>query len=467
MLLKLSKTSLYTSFFAVVVVMASTFFPFIGGKYFFFRFFVELALAFLLLWWGFEAPRGEVERRVMRLWKQPLVIAVSIFVLVYLLATAFAYDSSAAFWSNYERGEGGFQMLHYYLFFLLLLTVFTEWSDWRRALRVSLAAASLMILYGVTAQLLPGGQGIFLFVTPYQQANPPTAVWELLTIARFQGSLGNPAYVAPYLIFSIFFTFYLWLERRATAKGWIRDALYGALVLAFIFFFFLSQTRGAFLGLAAAIVAAFGYLIAAARSRIRMLALWGLIAIFLVGGALFALKDNSFVQRLPGSRMFDISFSGDTAQTRFWTWGSALKGFRERPILGWGPENFSTVFDKYFDARHFVPGKNTETWFDRAHSVFFGYLTETGILGLASYLAIFFVFYRQFFKKAYANLREEKSRQKTHATLRDSIGIRALFFAMPIGYLVQGAALFDVLPIYLNLFFFFALSSFIFHEHTT
>ena len=68
---------------------------------------------------------------------------------------------------------------------------------------------------------------------------------------------------------------------------------------------------------------------------------------------------------LPGARLLLIDPSDAAAQTRFWAWGSAWRGFLERPILGWGPENFSTVFDKHFDARFFVPGKATETWFDR------------------------------------------------------------------------------------------------------
>ena len=53
MFLKLSKFFLYASVFSVVVVMPSTFFPFIGGKYYFFRTAIELALISLMLWWAF------------------------------------------------------------------------------------------------------------------------------------------------------------------------------------------------------------------------------------------------------------------------------------------------------------------------------------------------------------------------------------------------------------------------------
>ena len=124
MLLKLSRLFLYAAPLAIVIVMPSTFFPFIGGKYYFFRVCVEFAFIFYVLYWAFQAKSGEVEARVKEVFSKPLAIAISIFSLVFLLASLLAYDPHAAFWSNYERGDGGFQMLHYYLFFILLFFLF-------------------------------------------------------------------------------------------------------------------------------------------------------------------------------------------------------------------------------------------------------------------------------------------------------------------------------------------------------
>jgi O-antigen ligase len=439
MLLKISKLFLYVSLFCVVIVMTSTFFPFIGGKDYFFRFSVELALIFFLLWWAFEARAGEVYGRIRETIKHPLFIAVSIFVLVALLASFFAYDPHAAFWSNYERGEGAFQMLHYYVFFTLLVLLFDGEEEWRRLFKVSLAAAVLMVLYGIFANLGWADN----FIGPYG-GNPPDGWWARLTATRFQGSLGNPAYVAPYLLFSIFYTVYLWSSRKQK-KDFVSGLFYGFTSLFFLFFFILSQTRGALLGLGAAI---FSFLVAviiiSAEWRRRLFVV--LVLFLLAGGLLIYNRNSNFVKSLPGGRIFDISFSENTVSTRFWTWGSAWQGFKERPILGWGQENFSPLFDKYFDPRHYVPGQNTETWFDRAHNIFLDYLTETGILGLLSYLGIFAVIYVEFFRKYIV---KDK---------RFSAAEKALVVSMPIGYLVQGAAIFDVLPMYINLFMFFAFA---------
>ena len=66
-----------------------------------------------------------------------------------------------------------------------------------------------------------------------------------------------------------------------------------------------------------------------------------------------------------------------------------LKGFQERPILGWGPENFNVVFLRYFDPRVFMSEYGGEIWFDRVHNIVFDTLVTTGIVGLLAYLSIF------------------------------------------------------------------------------
>src|SRR5437016_2724053 len=140
MLLKISKTFLYISVFSILIVLTSTFFPFIGGKYYFFRFAVELALIFYFFWWAFEAKNGEANAALKRVYEKPLFIAISAFVLAFLLASIFANDPHAGFWSNFERGEGGFQMLHYYLFFVLSILLLEKKEDWETMFGCSIVA---------------------------------------------------------------------------------------------------------------------------------------------------------------------------------------------------------------------------------------------------------------------------------------------------------------------------------------
>jgi hypothetical protein len=444
---RIAKWYLYAATFSVVIVMNSIFFPFIGGKDFFFRFVVELALSCMVLWWAFEAKKGDAKKRISELFHKPLVIAVTVFTAIFELACLFAYDMHAAFWSNYERGEGGFQMLHYYLFFLLLVLIFTDEKDWKNLFRFSIIAAGFMILYG-----LGGNYSVPGFIGPYAGSTAPVGWWHTLIDGRFQGSLGNPAYVDPYLIFSMFYVAYLWVSSfRAKTITKLKAWGYGIIIAIFFIFFILGQTRGAFLGLGAGVVAAMIYSIFSSKGKIRK---WGSVALLilvLLGAGLYSVRNNPAVQNLPEGRLLQISLSDSTAQTRLWVWAEAWQGFLERPVLGWGPENFTPVYDKFFNPQFYIPGGNGETWFDRAHSVFFDYLAETGIVGLLSYLGIFFIFYWEFAKGAHKHA--ESHLQK------------ALIFAIPIAYLGQGIAIFDVFPMYICLFLFLGFSAYYFSIH--
>lgn len=446
----------YASVFCVLVVVNSIFFPFIGGKDYFFRFTIELGIIAFLLWWAFEAKDGEVKHLFTTSFKQPLVVAVSIFALTVVLASLFGFDAHAAFWSNYERGEGGFQMLHYYALFMLLVMLFRREEDWQNMFKFSLVAACGMIGYGILGNFSVGG-----FIGPYSgSASPPVGWWHILMDGRFQGSLGNPAYVAPYLLFSMFYAAYLFTRKAITktltkAKTWG----YGILIFVFCLFFILSQTRGAFLGLGAGIFAILVYLIWSGRGTLRKWSLITLGLFIVLGGIGFAIRNVPAVANLPEGRLLQISLSDSSAQTRLWVWGSAWQGFLERPIFGWGPENFTAVFDKYFNPNFFVPGQQTETWFDRAHSVFFDYLAETGIIGLLSYLSIFVIFYWNFFRKRKGMIPEVRHAATAHVLQH------AVVFALPVAYLVQGVAIFDVLPMYVNLFLFFGFASYYFAHH--
>jgi O-antigen ligase len=457
-LISLSKFFLYLVPLVILVFLPSNFFPFIGGKYYVFRTFVSLSLICVLIYWAFEDKENKIVKDLQEVFSRPLVKITTIFVFIYVLASLFAYDPQAAFWSNFERQEGGFQMIHYWLFFILLNLLFKTKKDWTRLFIVSIIAGVGMVLYGVFSIISPEN-----FFGPYvalMQGTSTPGFWSMLLnkSIRFQGSLGNPAYVAPYLMFIIFYTIYLWWDKKFGIN--LRSFWYLFLISFFGLFFILSQTRGTFLGLVAGIFSFFIYLVLSIK-KLRKIGIISLISLFILLSLAFYFKDNNFIKSLPGSRMLQINFSERTAQTRLWTWGSAWNGFKERPILGWGPENFPTVFDKYFNTGHYMANLPTETWFDRAHSVIFDYLAETGILGLLSYLGIYIVFYFMFFRsiKIYNELKNKKNLSQD---LPNDLQWN-LIFSILIAYFVQNLIIFEVLPMYLNFFLILAFSSYVFN----
>jgi O-antigen ligase len=427
--------ALYVGLVSVVVVATSTFFPFIGGKYYFFRIATDIALAATVLWWAFEAPAGELKKRITMLMKNPVWIAVSVFVGSFIISALLADNPHGAWWSNFERGEGGFQMIHYYAWFVLMVLLFDTLRQWRIAFMISIGAAVGVIGYGVLAAAGQPG-----FIGPY--AGSQNSVWkDIFSANRFQGSLGNPAYVAPYLMFAMTYAGWLLMEEK---NKWGRVG-YGLLGVLFFIFFILAQTKGAFVGFGAGIVVGLLYL-AVTNQKVKRIAIAVLVVSVLMYTGLLTIRKSLIEKNVPGARLLDISFGADTLQTRTWTWQSAWEGFKERPVFGWGPENFSTVFDKHFNKNHFDPNRNTETWFDRAHSVVFDYLAETGIVGLVAYISMVVVI----IKFILVDIKE-----RLQAVFKQDTTIKiaqALLLSAMVAYIVQALALFDVLPIYINVF---------------
>ena len=106
--LRFSTIFLALALLSVIFVASSNFFPYIGVKAYWFRLCVSLALIFFLGWVGFQSSNEEIRRLFKQTFSSPLVLATTIFAVIFVLASVFAYDPLAAFWSNLERGEGGF-----------------------------------------------------------------------------------------------------------------------------------------------------------------------------------------------------------------------------------------------------------------------------------------------------------------------------------------------------------------------
>ena len=207
---KIAKFFLYLVPFTVIIVTSSTIFPFIVGKYVWFRTNIDFALLFFLLGLLLRDDAKQYKSILKKLLKSPLFIAISLFTFVFLMASIFGLNPKWSFWSNFERGEGAFQILHLYLFFILLTSLFREDKDWRKMFWLSVIAASFMIFYGLGAGLkyvdAEFGERIVndapqKFLTG--QGGPLFRIFKNFIGPafndpgyRFQGSMGNAAYVA-------------------------------------------------------------------------------------------------------------------------------------------------------------------------------------------------------------------------------------------------------------------------------
>ena len=341
--------------FVPLVVANNLFFPFITGKAFVFRILVMIATgAWLIL-----ALRDE-DYRPKNSW---LIKALVAFLIIIGLADIFSANPSKSFWSNFERMEGWVGIFHLFLYFLVAGTMLNDWKYWKRFFQTSITVSVIMASYGIfqLAGVLVINQGG----------------------TRLDGTFGNATYLAVYMLFHIFLTFFLLLRERFSKTGqWI----YGVIIALQLFILYHTATRGAVLGLIGGILIA--AILIALFDKERLFLKKGakitLVTVLILIIGFIAVRNTNFVQKSAAlSRLASISLN--EAAPRFMVWQMGWQGFKERPILGWGQESFNFVFNKYYNPQMFTQ----EQWFDRAHDIIFDWLIAGGLLGLLSYLSIF------------------------------------------------------------------------------
>lgn len=387
-----------------LVVSSSLFFPFITGKAFVFRIIVEIIFACYLI-----LAIRDASYRPKYSW---VLVSVVGFLAVVALADIFAENPFKAFWSNYERMEGFVSLIHFGAYFLVLGSVFKTRRMWNALLATSLGASLIMSIYSffqLAGKIAINQGGV-----------------------RVDGTLGNASYLGIYMVFHIFFAALLFAEYKTL---WKRVLLAVVALLNLIILYY-TATRGAILGLIGGALITFIFLALKSEkgSSIKKIALSGLIAVFVFAGLFIAVRNNSLVKNNPVlGRFATLSFSEIKTQGRYFVWPMAIKGFLDRPILGWGQEGFNFVFNKYYDPRMY----NQEPWFDRAHNTFLDWLAAGGALGLLSYLSILAALFYCLFKSKNDNM---PSNQK------------AIILGMVSAYLFNNLFVFDQISSYILFF---------------
>lgn len=94
----------------------------------------------------------------------------------------------------------------------------------------------------------------------------------------------------------------------------------------------------------------------------------------------------------PGSQIQNEYIEQSTA-ARIFVWSGAWEAFKDRPFLGWGPENFRFAHEQYVDNRLYLSENIGEVWFDRAHNIILDTLVSVGALGFLIFamLSVYFI----------------------------------------------------------------------------
>ncbi|HTW96160.1 MAG TPA: O-antigen ligase family protein [Candidatus Methylomirabilis sp.] len=290
-----------------------------------------------------------------------ITFALIAFFAVLIISCFTGVDFHMSFWSNAERMLGVFHILHFFILYLIMITVLRDWWSWQLTIGALVLAATGVALNSMK----PGGMNY--------------------------SSLGNTLYASGFMMFAFFFVMILFFHRDSgepkknelTFLKW-----FWFLTIPFLFILFhRADNTGEYVGFGAGVIA-FVFLLGVVNKRqlVRWVSL--LIAALLIGGFVFVFTHHNEPWIAQSKILREMNTGKNTFQTRLISWRGAAKDFHNHWLLGTGFGNYAIIFDKYFTA-DFFNYSQSETYFDRAHNNIVDLASTTGALGLAAYLSIF------------------------------------------------------------------------------
>ena len=380
------------------VVTPGTLFPFVVGKAVWTRSIIEIVFA---LWAVLALARPEY--RPPRSW---LLLLLGAGVAVALLAAGFGVSVQRSLWSNYERMQGVVDLAHWAALAVVLASVLRTGAEWRALLAVNAGASTALACLVVA--------GHFQLDVPFFGALPEPHR------PRMGGPIGNPTYLAVCMLFNLVvaagFAARAWLPAAAPAaapaplpKGggrrrrrhapaqptgrrrrrWIGGPAWTAVAALHLWVLGLAGSVGGFVGLFAGIAfaAVSSVLLGRGAGRRRAVAALALLAAAAVGaGVRFVAAERPAASRFerPLVRyVATVHLLRPGVQGRLAAWETGVEGFARRPLLGWGPENFDTVFGRFASGYGAVAQPH-----DHAHGKLVEVAATSGALGVAAYLAL-------------------------------------------------------------------------------
>lgn len=463
-----------------LIISPDILFPFIAGKGFFFRILVDIAF-FTYIVLAVRDP----QYRPKKSW---LLNITTLFLIVVFFADVFGVNPHKSFWSNFERMEGFFMILHLWMYFVVASSMLSK-KLWHYFFATSIGVSVLVAWYGLFQ--LAGKIDI------RQGAD------------RLDGTVGNAAYLAVYMLLNMGFAIYLYAQHKSPALPLKKDLPYSLVsvlvsglavwfvfpkiaqlvglsesvlvkhtstmfvigfwaILAFALVYFAahgisrlahskkflwfvpfltviflqfhiifkSSTRGSIIGLfLGLIVASIIYAWKAKEDAVGRKIAWGFLGLILIATVGFiSIRKTDFVQKNTTLRRLASISLTDRSQARAYIWPIAIKGALDRPILGYGQEGFNYVFNKYYDPAMY----DQESWFDRAHNVFLDWLIAAGIPGFTLYFALYILVIIYIWKGEY------------------TVTEKSILIGLIVAYGFHNLTIFDNIPSYILFFSFLA-----------
>lgn len=309
-------------------------------------------------------------------------ISVFLFILTLFITMFTGVDPFTSFFGLSGRITGFLTLLHFFIFFIVLSSVFKTWDNWKWIFRLICISCFLVIFYNVA------------FLAKFD-------IMSFLEI-RYASTIYNIATYAAFLLMNVFLILYLIIKE---------DNKYFRIFEIFVLIISILSTiatgnRASFLGLFAAIgFLLFAYLLFSENKKIRIATISVLILMVIFPIFLLSVRNTEFIKKSGPLYNLTVVASDPSITGRFLSWEMAFKAFLESPLSAWGLQNFRIPADKYYDPS-FMEYEYGGIWFENVHNKILDVLIEGGVFGFLFYLSIFIICFYLLWKKRQNKLKE-------------------------------------------------------------
>lgn len=302
-------------------------------------------------------------------WNWP-ILSVSAYVGFSFISSLLAVNPYGSFFGTVGGSNGFFILLHFWAMFIVMVSVFRQEAFWRHFLQINVIVGSVIALFSL-----------------YQKFIKDTLA---------MGTFGNQGHLSGYLLFIIFLSAFLFFSDE---KRWGKIVWAAAAVLGVATLFLTTTIRGSQLGFFVGLIAiGTVYFLAHRKKMVRKITAVSIATIILIGLILS-------VSLISSGKIYKYFERSNTIKTRIISWKIGWEGFLEKPIFGYGLENYYIVFEKHFNPAYYQNnpgGQSTEYAFALPHNKFVEAAVLGGMFGFISYISlfagIFFLLYRKFLK---------------------------------------------------------------------
>ncbi len=382
--------TIHTAFYILLFAVPFLFTPVNYELFEFNKMLATYALAVIIA--GAWAIKSVLSGRII-FKRTPLDIPLILFLASQVASTYFSIDRHTSIWGYYSRSHGG-----------LLSTISYSFLYWAFVSNMGIEQVKTSIKYLLSSALIISVWGILehFGISPsclIVNGTPSADCWVQDVQARVFATLGQPNWLAAWLVAIAPLTWAIVISKIKSQKFWIWAGISAILFLTLLY----TKSRSGLLGFLAAyvffwvmqlkhdtthnlvrpfLIFTFSFLILALATGTR----WTPSAAEL----LHQTTPPPAVESTTGTTSLE-SGGTESGEIRKIVWKGAIDVWRHYPVFGSGVETFAYSYYNFRPVEH----NQTSEWdflYNKAHNEYLNFLSTTGVVGLGSYLFLIVMF---------------------------------------------------------------------------